>query len=90
MKIRQLTDEYLFELGHRIRVVRTFLRLSQRDFALEIKTSAAHVSKLESGQCPPNLFHIIRIMELAKQDAYLKEHLSWDWLLEGTGKGVLG
>ncbi len=90
MKIRQLTDEYLFELGHRIKVVRTFLRLSQKEFARAMKTSPAQVSKLEAGQCPPNLYHLLKIKELAGQDAYLKEHLSWDWLLEGRGKGVLG
>lgn len=90
MKIRLLTDEYLKAIGHRMRVVRTLLKMNQKELAREMNTSPAQISKIETGLAPPNLYHLKRLKELSDKDEYLKENLSWEWLMEGKGKGIIG
>jgi hypothetical protein len=33
---------------------------------------------------------LIGIKKLAEEDEYLRENLSWEWIVEGKGKGLIG
>jgi transcriptional regulator with XRE-family HTH domain len=90
MKAQNLSDEYLQELGHRLRIVRTFLKLDQRQMSKRMKTGQSQISKIEAGRSAPTLYHLIRIKKLAEEDEYLRDNLSWEWILEGKGKGIIG
>ena len=50
----------------------------------------AQMSKIESGGSAPTLYKLIRIKKLAGEHDYLRENLSWEWILEGKGKGLIG
>ena len=88
MKIQNLKSEYLIDLGHRIKLVRTFLKYDQKMLAEFLSTVPSQISKIESGKSAPTLYYLLRIKELVDQDDYLRENLSWDLLLEGKGRGV--
>jgi transcriptional regulator with XRE-family HTH domain len=90
MKAQNLSDEYLQAFGHRLRIVRTFLKLDQRQMSKRMKTGQSQISKIEAGRSAPTLFHLIRIKTLAEEDEYLRDNLSWEWILEGKGKGIIG
>ena len=90
MKTQNLSEEYLKELGHRLKIIRTFLRLDQRQMAKRLKTGQSQVSKLESGLSAPTLNQLISIKRMADEDNYLREKLSWEWILEGKGRGIVG
>ena len=88
MQIQRLPKEYLIELGHRIKLIRTYMKYDQRMLADYLKTVPSQISKIEQGKSAPNLYYLLMIKQLADQDEYLRENLSWKWILEGTGKGV--
>jgi len=90
MKTQELPEEYLLELGHRLRIIRTFLKLDQRQMSKLIKTGQSQISKIESGRSAPTLHQLIKIKRMAEEDDYLRENLSWEWILEGKGKGIIG
>jgi transcriptional regulator with XRE-family HTH domain len=90
MKTQNLSNQYRKGLGLRLRIIRTFLKLDQRQLAKHFKTGQSHVSKLEAGASAPTLFQLITIKKLAEKDKYLRENLSWEWILEGKGKGLVG
>jgi len=90
MKKQRLEIEYLSELGLRIKLIRTYMKYDQKMLAEYLKTSPSQVSKFESGKSAPTLYYLLMIKKLAHQDEYLRERLSWSWLLEGIGKGVVG
>ena len=90
MKTQRLEIEYLSELGLRIKLIRTYMKYDQKMLAEYLKTSASQVSKFEAGQSAPTLYYLLMIKELANQNDDLRENLSWSWLLEGKGKGVIG
>ena len=89
MKTQRLKSEYLSELGHRIKLIRTCMKYDQKMLAEYLKTSPSQVSKFESGKSPPTLYYLLKIKELADQDDNLRRNLTWKWLLEGKGKGFL-
>jgi len=43
---------------------------------------------IEAGKAEPGIYHLLMIKKLAGTDDYLRENLTWAWLLEGKGKGV--
>ena len=88
MRTQNLTNQYLMDLGHRIKLVRTYLKYDQKMLAESLSTVPSQISKIESGKSAPTLFYLLRIKELADKDDYLRENLSWNWLLEGKGRGV--
>jgi transcriptional regulator with XRE-family HTH domain len=90
MKTQKLPEEYLQGLGHRLKIVRTFLKLDQRQMSNLMKTGQSQISKLESGRSAPTLFQLLKIKEIAEKNDYLRENLSWEWILEGTGKRLIG
>ena len=90
MKTQNFSDEYLQALGHRIKIVRTFLNIDQRQIAKRMKTGQSQISKIESGRSAPTLHQLFTIKKIADEDAYLSENLSWEWLVEGKGKGLIG
>ena len=90
MKAQNFSQEYLQGLGHRLRIIRTFLSLDQRQMSKRIKSGQSQISKIEAGRLAPTLFHLIRIKKLAEEDEYLRDNLSWEWILEGKGKGIIG
>lgn len=90
MKTQKLPEEYLLELGHRLRIIRTFLKLDQRQMSKMMKTGQSQISKIESGRSAPTLHQLIKIKRTAEEDDYLHENLSWEWILEGKGKGIIG
>ena len=90
MKIQNLSDEYIAELGHRIKLIRTFLKLDQRQFSELMKTAQSQISKIEAGRSAPTLYQLIKVKRLSEEDEYLRENLTWDWILDGKGKGVIG
>ena len=91
MKTKNLpSDEYLQELGHRVKIIRTFLKLDQKQLSKLLKIGQSQMSKIEAGRSAPTLFHLTRIKKLAEEDEYLRDNLSWEWILEGKGKGIIG
>ena len=88
MKVQHLPKEYLEELGHRIKVIRTFMQLEQKDLANHMKTGQSQISKIEAGKAAPSLYHLLMIKRLADEDENLRGKLSWSWLLEGKGAGI--
>lgn len=90
MRIQKLPDEYLRDLSHRLRIIRTFLKLDQREMAKLMKTGQSQVSKIEAGRSAPTLYQLRTIKKLADEDDYLCENLTWEWILEGKGKGIIG
>jgi len=89
MKIQRLSSEYLSRLGHRIKLLRTYLKIDQKMLAIHLETVPSQISKIELGKSAPTLNYLLKIKKLANQDEYLRENLSWDWLLEGKGRGFL-
>jgi hypothetical protein len=55
-----------------------------------MKKGQPQVSKIESGRAAPSLHYLLTLKNLASEDEYLRDHLSWEWVLEGKGKGVIG
>jgi transcriptional regulator with XRE-family HTH domain len=90
MKTQNFSEEYLQELGHRMRIIRTFLHLDQRKMSELMKTGQSHISKIEKGRSAPTLFLLRTIKNLAEEDDYLRENLTWEWLLDGKGRGIIG
>ena len=90
MKTQNLSDEYIADLGHRIKVIRTFLRLDQRQFSELMKTAQSQISKIEAGKSAPTLYQLVKVKRLAEENDYLRENLSWDWILDGKGKVIIG
>jgi len=83
-------DEYLQELGHRVKIIRTFLKLDQKELSKLLKIGQSQMSKIESGRSAPTLQELARIKRLAEENDYLRENLSWEWIMDGKGKGILG
>ena len=90
MKVQNLPEEYLRELGHRLKIIRTMLKMDQKQMSKLMKTGQYQISKIESGGSAPGLFQLIKIKKLADENDYLRDNLSWEWLLEGKGKGIIG
>ena len=90
MKTQNLSMEYLEGLGHRLKIIRTFLKMDQRQMSKLLKTGQSQLSKIESGRSATNLYQLIRIKEISEKNDYLRENLSWEWVLEGKGKGIIG
>ena len=90
MKTKNLPDEYLRDLGHRVRVIRTIMKLDQKQMSKLLKIGQSQMSKIESGGSAPTLYQLVRIKKLAGEHDYLRENLSWEWILEGKGKGIIG
>ena len=84
------SDEYLQELGHRVRIIRTFLKLDQKQLSKLLKIGQSQMSKIESGRSAPTLQELTRIKRLTEENDYLRENLSWEWILDGRGKGIIG
>ena len=90
MKRKSLpSDEYLQELGHRVKIIRTFLKLDQKQMSSLLKIGQSQMSKIESGRSAPTLQELTRIKRLTEENDYLRENLSWEWILDGKGKGIL-
>lgn len=83
-------DEYLQELGHRVKIIRTFLKLDQKELSKLLKIGQSQMSKIESGRSAPTLQELTLIKRLAEENDYLRENLSWEWIMDGKGKGLLG
>jgi len=84
------SDEYLQELGHRVRIIRTFLKLDQKEMSKLLKIGQSQMSKIESGRSAPTIQMLTKIKRLAEENDYLRDNLSWEWILEGKGKGIIG
>ena len=89
MKRRGLSEDYLFKLGHRIRIIRTFLKLDQKQMSERTQIAQSQISKIESGRAAPTLNQLLEIKKLADEDDRLRENLTWDWILEGKGEGLI-
>lgn len=89
MRHKKPSDEYLVELGHRLKIIRTYLRLDQKKMSGEMKTAQSQMSKIESGQSAPTLHQLRTIKKLANGDKFLRENLTWEWIIEGKGKGII-
>jgi len=90
MKTQRLSQEYLRDLGHRLRIIRTILKMDQKQMSEMIGTVQSQISMIEAGRSVPTLHQLNRIKKIADEDEYLRENLSWEWILEGKGKGVIG
>ena len=85
-----LSDEYIQELGHRLRIIRTFLKLDQKEMSKLLKIGQSQMSKIESGRSAPTIQELTRIKRLAEENDYLRENLSWEWIMDGKGRGIVG
>ena len=90
MKTKNLSEDYLQELGHRFKIIRTFLRLDQLKMSNLLKIGQSQMSKIEAGRSAPTLYQLIKLKRIAEEDDYLRENLTWEWILEGKGKGIIG
>jgi len=73
MKTKNLPpDEYLQELGHRVKIIRTFLKLDQKQLSKLLKIGQSQMSKIESGRSAPTLQELTRIKRLAEENDYLE------------------
>jgi len=90
MKTQKLSKEYLLDLGHRLKIIRTVLKLDQRQMSEVLGTAQSQISKIEIGRSAPTLHHLLMIKKVAGEDEYLGENLTWEWILEGKGKGIVG
>ena len=91
MKTKNLpSDGYLQELGHRIRIIRAFLKLDQKELSKLLKIGQSQMSKIESGRSAPTLQELIKLKRLAEENDYLRDNLSWEWIMDGKGKGIIG
>jgi transcriptional regulator with XRE-family HTH domain len=84
------SDEYLQELGHRLRIIRTFLKLDQKEMSKLLKVGQSQMSKIESGRSAPTIQMLTRTKRLAEENDYLRENLSWEWIMDGKGKAIIG
>ena len=85
-----LSDEYIQELGHRLKIIRTFLKLDQKEMSKLLKIGQSQMSKIESGRSAPTIQELTRIKRLAEENDYLRENLSWEWIMDGKGRGIVG
>ena len=90
MKSKKLPDKYLLQLGNRIKLIRTYLSVDQKTMAELTGIAQSQISKIETGQAAPNLNQLIKIKEIAEQNKDMPEGLSWEWIIEGKGKGIIG
>jgi len=90
MKVQNLSKEYLRELGHRLKIIRTILKIDQKQMSKLMKTGQSQISKIESGNSAPSLFQLKEIKRLSEQNDNLKENLTWEWIIDGKGKGLFG
>ena len=88
MKAKSLPKEYLEELGHRIKLVRVFLKYEQKDMAKQLRIDQSQVSRIEAGKATHSLLQLLTIKRLADKNENLKGKLSWSWLLEGKGAEI--
>ena len=86
---RKLPNEYLSELGHRLRLLRVALRFDQKQMSQALDTAQSQISKIEAGNAGPMLYQLLRLKSVIEEDEYLRESVSWGWVLEGKGKGIL-
>jgi len=84
------SDEYLQELGHRLRIIRTLLKLDQQEMSKLLKIGQSQMSKIESGRSAPTIQELARIKRLAEENDYLRENLSWEWIMDGKGRAIVG
>ena len=85
-----LSDEYIQELGHRLKIIRTFLKLDQKEMSKLLKIGQSQMSKIESGRSAPTIQELTRIKRLAEENDYLRKNLSWEWIMDGKGRGIIG
>ena len=71
-----LSDEYIQELGHRLKIIRTFLKLDQKEMSKLLKIGQSQMSKIESGRSAPTIQELTRIKRLAEENDYLRKNLS--------------
>ena len=90
MKTQKLSEEYLLELGLRLKLIRTQLKLDQRNMSELMDKAQSQISKIEIGRSAPTLHYLLKMKEIAEKDDYLHDNLSWEWILEGKGKGIIG
>jgi transcriptional regulator with XRE-family HTH domain len=90
MKTHNLPDDYLAALGHRVKLIRTYLKFDQREMSERMHTAQSQISKIESGRSAPSVYQLLMVKNIADEDPYLREHLTWEWILEGKGRGVIG
>lgn len=90
MKTQKLSREHLKALGHRLKVIRTILNLDQRQMSELMDTAQSQISKIEIGKSAPTLYQLLKLREIVDRNDSLRESVSWEWLLEGKGKGVIG
>jgi len=73
------------EIGQRIRIVRTYLRLNQEKLAETLSMSQSQLSRIESGFTPPTVQHLRIIRNIANSSKAIHGKLCWEWLIEGSG-----
>ena len=88
MKTQNLSEEYLTRLGTRIKLIRIYFKYDQKQMSQALDTAQSQISKLESGKAPPSLYQLLKLKQLTEEDEYLRENLTWTWILEGRGKGI--
>ena len=90
MKNKDISEDYLRELGHRFKIIRTFLKLDQSKMSQLLNIGQSQLSKIEAGRSAPTIYQLIRLKKISEEDNYLRESLTWEWILEGKGKGIIG
>ena len=53
-------------------------------------TAQSQISKIETGQSAPTLYQLLKIKRITEENDHLREALSWEWLLKGKEKGIIG
>jgi len=89
MKTKNSSEDYLRELGHRFKIIRTFLNFDQSKMSKVMKIGQSQMSKIEAGRSAPTIYQLIRLKKISEEDDYLRENLTWEWIMEGKGKGII-
>ena len=57
---------------------------------MELINHILDLSKIEAGRAAPSIYQLFKIKKAAGENDYLHNNLTWEWLLEGKGKGIIG
>ena len=67
MKTNNLSEDYLREVGHRFKIIRTFLRFDQMKMSQIMKIGQSQMSKIEVGSPAPTIYQLIRLKKYPRK-----------------------
>ena len=72
MNKQKLSEEYLKNLGHRLKRIRTVLNYDQKGMSEALDTAQSQISKIEAGQSGPTLYQLLRLKRVMEEHSELR------------------